>query len=429
MQDCADVSAGRARAAAQAARREMHGPDRRAGLGRVTRAPGSPIRSARLPPRLTSAYNLRASSCAPRSSSASCRKTRHQTPAASRSRIVAVKIESFLLERWMTRHETHVRYDIAESGILPLVDGRPAATSSRPSSARPTLERLLALPLGYSEARGTDELRGVLAATYTRGDADHILVTTGAIEANFLLFNVLLEAGDHVIAPYPAYQQLYSVPRAIGCDVSLWHVGPETGYRYDLDALERLRHAAHARHRRQHAAQSDRRDAAARRTRGASTRWPSRSAPRCIGDEAYRWLAVPDGEPFAPPFFDLGRARHQRRHAVEAVRPAGPAHRLDRRPARSRPALLGDARLHHAQPGQAERRAGVPRDDAPRPDHRAQHGASSSANLATARALDGRARRVPRLDAAARRPARAPEVRPADRLARRSPTSWRPSTA
>jgi aspartate/methionine/tyrosine aminotransferase len=25
-----------------------------------------------------------------------------------------------------------------------------------------------------------------------------------------------------------------------------------------------------------------------------------------IGDEAYRWLAVPDGEPFAPPFFDLG---------------------------------------------------------------------------------------------------------------------------
>jgi aspartate/methionine/tyrosine aminotransferase len=115
----------------------------------------------------------------------------------------------------MTRHETHVRYDIAESGILPLTtndlldfeppDGRAAA-----------LERLLALPLGYSEARGTEELRGRLAATYARGDADHILVTTGAIEANFLLFNVLLDAGDHVIAPYPAYQQLYSVPRAIG---------------------------------------------------------------------------------------------------------------------------------------------------------------------------------------------------------------------
>ncbi len=129
----------------------------------------------------------------------------------------------------MTRHETNVKYDIAESGILPLstndlLDFEPVDERAA------TLERLLALPLGYSEARGTEALRSQLAATYARGDADHILVTTGAIEANFLLFNHLLDAGDHVIAPYPAYQQLYSVPRAIGCDVSLWHVGPDTGY-------------------------------------------------------------------------------------------------------------------------------------------------------------------------------------------------------
>ena len=48
-----------------------------------------------------------------------------------------------------------------------------------------------------------------------------------------------VKAGDHVIAPHPAYQQLYEVPQAIGCEVSLWRVGPETGYRYDVDALER----------------------------------------------------------------------------------------------------------------------------------------------------------------------------------------------
>jgi aspartate/methionine/tyrosine aminotransferase len=168
-----------------------------------------------------------------------------------------------------------------------------------------TLDRLTALPLGYSEARGTEALRSQLAATYARGDADHILVTTGAIEANFLLFNVLLDKGDHVIAPYPAYQQLYSVPRAIGCDVSLWHVGPETGYRYDLNALERL---------------------LTPRTRviiintphnPTGAMMPPADARRvyemaesvgatAIGDEAYRWLAVPDGEPFAPPMFDLG---------------------------------------------------------------------------------------------------------------------------
>jgi len=215
-----------------------------------------------------------------------------------------VKLEPFLLERWMTRHETHVRYDIAESGILPLsmndlLDFEPVAERAA------TLDRLTALPLGYSEARGTEALRSQLAATYARGDADHILVTTGAIEANFLLFNVLLDKGDHVIAPYPAYQQLYSVPRAISCDVSLWHVGPETGYRYDLNALERL---------------------LTPRTRviiintphnPTGAMMPPADARRVyemaesvgatvIGDEAYRWLAVPDGEPFAPPMFDQG---------------------------------------------------------------------------------------------------------------------------
>jgi aspartate/methionine/tyrosine aminotransferase len=215
-----------------------------------------------------------------------------------------MKIEPFLLERWMTRHETHVRYDIAESGILPLstrdlLDFEPADRRAA------VLAELLALPLGYSEARGTEALRRALAATYARGDADHILVTTGAIEANFLLFNVLLDAGDHVIAPYPAYQQLYTVPQAIGCDVSLWHVGPQTGYRYDIAALERLLtprtkvivvNTPHNPTGAMMPPEDARRVYALAESVGATV----------LGDEAYRWLAVPEGEPFAPPFFDLG---------------------------------------------------------------------------------------------------------------------------
>jgi aspartate/methionine/tyrosine aminotransferase len=215
-----------------------------------------------------------------------------------------MKIEPFLLERWMTRHETHVRFDIAESGILPLstedlLAFEPAADRDR------VLAGLLKLPLGYSEARGTEALRQTLAATYTRGDADSILVTTGAIEANFLLFNVLLAPGDHVIAPYPAYQQLFSVPRAIGCDVGLWHVGPDTGYRYDVDALERLITprtkliVVNTPHNPTGAMLSP--SAAARVYALADS-----VGATVIGDEAYRWLAVPDGEPFAPPFFNLG---------------------------------------------------------------------------------------------------------------------------
>jgi aspartate/methionine/tyrosine aminotransferase len=215
-----------------------------------------------------------------------------------------VKIEPFLLERWMTRHETHVKYDIAESGILPLSTGE--LLDLLPVTDRAAaLERLLALPLGYSEARGTEELRGLLAATYARGDADHILVTTGAIEANFLLFNELLNPGDHVIAPYPAYQQLYSVPRAIGCDVSLWKVGPETNYRYDVDALERLITPKT----RLIVVNTPHNPTGAMLSPGDARRVYALAdsvGATILGDEAYRWLAVPGGDAFAPPFFDMG---------------------------------------------------------------------------------------------------------------------------
>lgn len=215
-----------------------------------------------------------------------------------------MKIEEFLLERWMTRHETHVRFDIAESGILPL--STQDLLNLLPLDQRASaLDALLSLPLGYSEARGTEALRGLLAATYQRADADSILVTTGAIEANFLLFNCLLDPGDHMIAPFPAYQQLYSVPKAIGCDVSLWHVGPETGYQYDMRALEKLVTpktkviVVNTPHNPTGAMLSPK-DAAHVYALAESV------GAMVIGDEAYRWLAVPDGAPFAPPFFDLG---------------------------------------------------------------------------------------------------------------------------
>jgi aspartate/methionine/tyrosine aminotransferase len=215
-----------------------------------------------------------------------------------------MKIEPFLLERWMTRHETHVKYDIAESGILPL-SVQDLLNFELPD-ARPTvLDSLLQLPLGYSEARGTQALREALASTYAGVSAEQILVTTGAIEANYLLFHELLDPGDHVIAPYPAYQQLYSVPKAIGCDVSLWPVGPETDYQYDLTRLEAL---------------------ITPRTRLIIVNTPhnptgamlspedamrvyamaDRVGAWVLGDEAYRWLAVPDGAPFAKPMCEHG---------------------------------------------------------------------------------------------------------------------------
>ena len=170
----------------------------------------------------------------------------------------SMKVSTFALERWMSRWETEVEFDIAESGVYPLTTRD--VLNLLPEAARAgALDALLDLRLGYTEARGTKALRETLAAVYEDTTADNILVTTGAIEANYLLFNSLLDPGDHVVAVYPAYQQLYAVAEAIGCDVSAGSCG-----RRMISATTSTscapRPGRHEDDRRQHAAQPDRRD-------------------------------------------------------------------------------------------------------------------------------------------------------------------------
>lgn len=210
--------------------------------------------------------------------------------------------ETFELERWMTTWELDVDCDIAESGILPLSMADVMELIS--PEAREALQRdLMELPLSYSEARGTKALREILASTYARASADDVLVTTGAIEANFLLFNALLERSDHVVAVSPAYQQLHSVPRALGAKVDLWSAVNEDGFAYDLDVLESLVRddtkliVINTPHNPTGAmldhAQLDRVVEIADRV-GA---W-------VLSDEAYRWLEIPGGESLPAPLHD-----------------------------------------------------------------------------------------------------------------------------
>ncbi len=215
-----------------------------------------------------------------------------------------MKFEPFALERWMTTYETRVRYDIAESGILPL-SVRELLAMEPAGQGEQTLQSLLNLRLGYNEANGTLALRELLAATYENCGPENILVTTGAIEANFLLFNALLQAGDHVVAPYPAYQQLYSVPRALGCDVDLWRIRPETGFAYDVDDLELLLRPTtrliviNSPHNPTGALLS-----AADLER--VYRLAESVGAVVMSDEAYRWLVMPGGPELPPPVYNLG---------------------------------------------------------------------------------------------------------------------------
>lgn len=215
-----------------------------------------------------------------------------------------MRIEPFQLERWMTTYEMDVRWDIAESGIFPMstreiLDLLPAAEREA------TLDQLLDTRLGYSEARGSEELRGLIAATYENTSPDEVLVTTGAIEANFLLFNELLSPGDRVVAVNPAYQQLNSVPRAIGCDVALWQLRRNGGFHYDLDDLRALATPGtrmiviNTPHNPTGAMLSESDLAEIYAIAEERDAW-------MLSDEAYRWLDLPGSAPLAPPLRNLG---------------------------------------------------------------------------------------------------------------------------
>ncbi|MCC6942962.1 MAG: aminotransferase class I/II-fold pyridoxal phosphate-dependent enzyme [Thermomicrobiales bacterium] len=216
-----------------------------------------------------------------------------------------MKLETFALERWMTTWETVVSFDIAESGIYPLSTAELFGLLPEDQAAA-AQEELLNIRLGYTEARGTERLRGTLAETYEQVSPDDILVATGAIEANFLLFTSLLEAGDHVVAVYPAYQQLHSVARAIGCEVTPWTISQcDNHFAFDIDALERL-------------VRKDTRLIVVNTPHNPTGAILSQvDLERIYGiaeeanayvlcDEAYRWLDMPGGEPLAPPMRNLG---------------------------------------------------------------------------------------------------------------------------
>jgi aspartate/methionine/tyrosine aminotransferase len=99
--------------------------------------------------------------------------------------------------------------------------------------------------LTYGAIRGSQALRERLASLYSARvssplSTDNVLITPGAIAANFLLFYTLIGPCDHAICVHPTYQQLYAVPKSLGAEVSLWELRKEKKYIPDLEDLKNL---------------------------------------------------------------------------------------------------------------------------------------------------------------------------------------------
>ena len=149
----------------------------------------------------------------------------------------SVKITPFAVEQWMSAHENRAAYNLAE-------------TCAESFSLREFLElcgkgpdfvdHLLDAKFTYGEVLGSEALRREMARSYPSEDPEEILITHGAIEANYLVFHALISPGDKVVVTFPAYQQLYQVPESLGARVERWVLAFETGFSPNFDRLAEL---------------------------------------------------------------------------------------------------------------------------------------------------------------------------------------------
>jgi aspartate/methionine/tyrosine aminotransferase len=147
-----------------------------------------------------------------------------------------MKLEQFDMERMQSTYENLVEFNLSESGVRPLTARELIADTAG-------LDALLDQPLVYSQSNGTVELRAQIAAMYPGAGVDHVEVTNGGSEANFITVFRLIEPGDEVVMLVPNYMQTWGLARAFGAAIREWRLIEDTQagrWRVDLNALETL---------------------------------------------------------------------------------------------------------------------------------------------------------------------------------------------
>lgn len=143
----------------------------------------------------------------------------------------------------MDKYETTAKYNIAETCAASISIEDLIGLSENQNATREAVQ-IASRKLTYGSIRGDEKLRSNLAALYSARAAgmtqDNILITNGAIVANFLVLYAQVSSGDHVICQYPTYEQLYQVPTSLGAEVSLWKMDPSKKWALDIEELKNM---------------------------------------------------------------------------------------------------------------------------------------------------------------------------------------------
>lgn len=145
-----------------------------------------------------------------------------------------MKIKEFGVEIWMNYYETKCQYNLAETCVESLTIEELLEMAGKKTTI---LDELLPLKMTYGAIEGSDRIRNNVAALYSKQSKTNVTITHGAIGANALVHETLVEPGDHVISVSPTYQQHYSIPESYGADVSILRLRQENAFLPDLNEL------------------------------------------------------------------------------------------------------------------------------------------------------------------------------------------------
>lgn len=143
-----------------------------------------------------------------------------------------MKIETFEMERMQSTWENVVEMDLSESGVRPV-------TLRELAGLGLDIDSIMDVPLGYSQSNGTIPLRETLSRQYPGTTPDHIEVTNGTSEANYLLALSLVRDGDEVAFEVPNYMQYWGLPKSLGAKVNRFRLRLEHDWEPDWDEFDR----------------------------------------------------------------------------------------------------------------------------------------------------------------------------------------------
>ena len=133
-----------------------------------------------------------------------------------------MRIAPFGVEMWMNECETRCAHNLAETCVASLTVGELLSVAPQPAEA---FEAMRQLRLTYGAIEGSEALRGAIARLYASVTPAQVLVAHGAIGANALVYQALVEPGDVVVSVQPTYQQHYSIPESLGAEVRILREG------------------------------------------------------------------------------------------------------------------------------------------------------------------------------------------------------------